>query len=277
MSGLQQDQAAGLRRLHQAARPRILPVFGTAARVQAVINLAAAAARSGSRVLVIDAARGEVAPAAGLAARYELIHVLEGEKDFAGAALHAADGLRVLPAARGLHRLAMDGHSGLDVFEQLAVAAAPVDLIIVNAEPGLAASLLRLPGAAEALLVCTAAEASAEAALFKVKALSAACGLSRFRLFALDTSPPELAALAGRLDALSRKRCGAAIAAGAAIPPDPALRHALAARRTIFEIDDSAAAARAYAFAASLLPQWPLASLAVTAKPPAHHALAQDA
>lgn len=267
------DQAEGLRRLQAATGTRILPVFGPRERVTAVVNLAAAAAIGGARVLILDASRGEVAPAFGLAARYELIHVIEGEKSFADAALTAPCGVRVLPAARGLQMLSTFGGAGLDLFEDIARAAAPVDLILVNAEPGPAAKLLQLPGRCDALLVSAHGDDALAGAMARVKALATGHGFSSFRLLALDCGQSELEDKVSTLDPLAHERHGAQVLAGAAIPRDPQLRHAQRAARTIFDIDGNGPAARAYAYAASALAQWRLAHINPAAAHRAHPAV----
>lgn len=268
------DQAAGLRRFQQESQgTRILSVFGPRERVTAIVNLAAAAAMDGLRVLILDASRGEVAPAFGLAARYELIHVIEGEKTLAEAALVAPCGARVLPAARGMQMLATFGGAGLDLFEDIARAAAPVDLILINAEPGTAATMLQLPGRNDVLLVGTPGDDAVSNALGRIKVLANSHGFSRFRLMTLDSSAADLVEKVAAVEPLARNRYGAQVFAGASIPRDPQLRHAQRACRTIFDIDDQGPAARAYAYAASALPQWQLAHINPLAPHRAHPAV----
>jgi flagellar biosynthesis protein FlhG len=269
-----EDQAAGLRRLQQENHgTRILPVFGPRERVTAIVNLAAAASMNGLRVLILDASRGEVAPAFGLAARYELIHVIEGEKTLAEAALAAPCGARVLPAARGLQMLATFGGAGLDLFEDIVRAAAPVDLILINAEPGAATTLLQLPGRNEALLVCVPGDDAVYSALGRIKVLSSAHGFTRFRLMTLDSSALDLAETTAEIEPLARSRFGAQVFAGAAIPRDPQMRHAQRACRSIFDIDEQGPAALAYAYAASSMPNWQMAHINPLAPHRAHPAV----
>jgi flagellar biosynthesis protein FlhG len=268
------DQAAGLRRFQvQSQGTRILSVFGPRERVTAIVNLAAAAAMDGLRVLILDASRGEVAPAFGLAARYEMIHVIEGEKSLSEAALVAPCGARVLPAARGMQMLATFGGAGIDLFEDIARAAAPVDLILVNAEPGPAATMLQLPGRNDALLVGIPGDDALSSTLSRIKVLKAGHGFNRFRLMTLDSGAVALAEKTAVIEPLARELYGAQVFAGAAIPRDPQLRHAQRACRTIFDIDDQGPAARAYAYAASALQQWQLAHINPLAPHRAHPAV----
>jgi len=268
------DQAAGLRRMQQESQgTRILSVFGPRERVTAIVNLAAAAAMDGLRVLILDASRGEVAPAFGLAARYELIHVIEGEKSLAEVALVAPCGVRVLPAARGMQMLATFGGAGIDLFEEIARAAAPVDLILVNAEPGAAATMLQVPGRNDALLVGLPGDDAVSSAFARIKVLSGKHGFTRFRLMTLDSSAADLAEKVAAVGPLARNRYGVQVFAGVSVPRDPQLRLAHRACRTIFDIDDQGPAARAYAYAASALPQWQLAHINPLALHRAHPAV----
>ncbi len=101
-----EDQAAGLRRLFARRGVRMLPVLVPGERCEAravwLTKLAEGFARHGSRTLVVDAARVQVAAAIGLRARYDLAHAQRGECAIGAALLDAAPGLAVLPAARAL-------------------------------------------------------------------------------------------------------------------------------------------------------------------------------
>lgn len=98
------DQAAGLRRLFARRDLRVLPVLVPEARCAArtvwLTKLAEGFARNGTRTLVIDAARAQIAAALGLRARYDLAHALHGDCAPDAVLLDAAPGLAVLPAAR---------------------------------------------------------------------------------------------------------------------------------------------------------------------------------
>lgn len=256
-----QDQAAGLRARAESAATRLLPVFAPRGYAAASVNLAAALATGGHRVLIMDATRGEIAPAFGLAARYELIHVIEGDKALAETALVAPCGARVLPAARGLQMVSAHSVSGLDLFEDIVNAAAPVDLILVHAEPTAIATLLQLPGRNEAALVVQFAEDALPVTANRLKVLATHFGFLRFRLIATDAPADFLPGLVDQLAPVAKERWGVQLTAGATIPRDAALRHAQRAARTVFDIDPDSPAAKAYRFAASSLTDWQLARI----------------
>jgi flagellar biosynthesis protein FlhG len=97
------DQADGLRRLFAERDIPVLPVLAPTGNQGALVaHLALAHAHVGREVLIVDASRGEVALAMGQRARYELAHVVSGDKSLEDVVLHAADGVRIVPAARAL-------------------------------------------------------------------------------------------------------------------------------------------------------------------------------
>lgn len=98
------DQAAGLRRLFARPSLRVLPVLVPAPRCPQrnawLARLARAFAAAGSRTLVLDASRAQLATTFGLKARFDLLHVLRGECAIAQARLDIDPGLALLPAVR---------------------------------------------------------------------------------------------------------------------------------------------------------------------------------
>lgn len=101
-----EDQASGLRRLFMRRRERPLGVGGADA-TPVVFDLARALADLGSRVLVIDRTRGEVAARLNARVRFELVHVIDGHRSLADVLIDGPSGISVLPAARGLDELAL--------------------------------------------------------------------------------------------------------------------------------------------------------------------------
>jgi hypothetical protein len=100
------DQAATLRRLFARPAARLLPVLlpelHCATRASWVAKLAQGFARNGDRVLVVDAARAQIASALGLRARFDLAHALRGECGFDAVLIDAGPQLTIVPASRAL-------------------------------------------------------------------------------------------------------------------------------------------------------------------------------
>lgn len=100
------DQAAGLRRLFGCQSTRVITFVGGSAgvgRSSVVANLAAALARQGKEVLVLDeSARDGVAACFGALARNDLLQVINREKAMTEVVLTVMPGVRVLPASRAV-------------------------------------------------------------------------------------------------------------------------------------------------------------------------------
>jgi flagellar biosynthesis protein FlhG len=94
----------GLRALFERRARTTLSVAGDGA-TEVTLNLAAALARIGQQVLILDTTKGEAATALGLRARYELAHVLSGDIALRDVLLAGPEGVALLPATRGLARL----------------------------------------------------------------------------------------------------------------------------------------------------------------------------
>jgi flagellar biosynthesis protein FlhG len=212
-------------------------------------------------VLVLDASRGEIAPAFGLSARYELKHVLEGEVALSRALLHAAGGVQVLPAARGLRLLHEARVSGLDFFESLAQKVAPVDLIMVNCEADDRAVRL-LPAHGEALLVLARGpDVLAEGAAC-LQALAAQQAAARLRVVIMRSAFDEARRTVDSLARLARDKFAIELVFGGNVPPHRSLWEAARVRRTLFDIDPSGPAARSFHNTAAGVADWALAEVA---------------
>lgn len=240
---------------------RVLPVFGTAERLPAIVNLASALSRSGQQVLVLDASRGEIAPAFGLSARYELKHVLEGEVTLNRAVLGTRDGVQVLPAARGIRMLHDARVSGMDFFESLAQRAAPVNLIMVNCESADRAVQL-LPSHGEALLVLARSPRVLAEGAACLKALASQRAAARYRVLMMRCAFEEAQFAVNGLAQLARDRFGIELTFGGHAPPHRSLWEAERARRTLFDIDPSGPLSRSFHNTAAGMADWDLAELA---------------
>jgi len=183
MRDVRQDQATGLRRLFAKQGLSTLSVAGAggAGTTAVSLNLAVALARLGHRILLLDRTKGEAPTALGLKARYELAHVLDGDKPLAEVLLRAPEGICVLPAARGLDRVVERGASWRDTLQSLLTTPAQsFDVWLVNGLPP--AALGREPSYPEVLLVIAPTAEAITGAYAQMKALSRAHGRRDFRI-----------------------------------------------------------------------------------------------
>lgn len=254
------DQAHGLRRLFPPAELRIIPVAGAvpaAARVAIVVNLAASAALDGYSVLILDQSHGDVARAMGLRPRYELLHLLQGEKEFGQAALSGPGGVRVLSAARGMEMLAREGGQALALFQAFAGLSRPADLVLVNLDDPVQARPL-LPGSeGELLLVARPDPAAITGAYALIKQLTRHCDLTRFRLLFVDMQEAVQAeSLARHMGAVAGRFLAAQLAYAGCVPADPQYRAAELAMAAVVTHAPQSAAAAAFRRISACMPDW---------------------
>lgn len=192
------DQAAGLRSLFAPRRPSLLIVSGSDACKGAVAaHFAREAAAANRATVLIDGSAGQVASACGVSCRYDLAHVLAGDKPLADVLKVLTPHLLLLPAARALSRfgsfaadeevrLSQAFSAGIaEAFAGAGTREAQVDLIVVNAEQGEAARAVEAFGRdARVVIVASEEGASLRGAYAAMKSLSRDQGLENFEIVA---------------------------------------------------------------------------------------------
>lgn len=180
------DQAEGLRRMLGFGHAPVIALAAGGAgdgKTSCAINLAAALARFGRRVLIIDENYGPANAAGllGLRARFDLQHALHGTRSLDEVIVGGMNGVYVLPAANGVRLLArLKAHEqerALACFERLDGLA---DVVLVDARAGRAAQAAS--AAEEVAVLLTPAPSSITAAYALIKRLRQDHGRRRFRV-----------------------------------------------------------------------------------------------
>jgi flagellar biosynthesis protein FlhG len=222
------DQAAGLRRMLGRPALRVLPLLSAmdgAAQAALALRLAAALSQLGSRVVLLDASRGEVAAALGLRQPgSDLLQLLQGEKEFAEVALAAPEGLRVVPAERGIAALGSGSEGAFDqLFGAFAALREPADLVLLNCAPGDARTACRAAhGGRELVLALNTAAESVTGAYALIKAARRQGAPQGFRLLFAEASRSEAGPLFARMREAARRFLAVELSDGGAIPRTPA-------------------------------------------------------
>ncbi|MFO1413530.1 MAG: hypothetical protein U1F10_06395 [Burkholderiales bacterium] len=172
------DQARGLRSIFCRNGPAMLAFVGAADTTGVTLDVALTLAQAGHRVLVLDRTHGEAATGLGLKARYDLAHLLRGERRLEELVQWSPHGIAVLPAARALAAMD-DGDPAMQagVARFLASVRDRFDLCLVNGAPP-AVTGDDLPH--EVVLVTAPTRASITDAYAQIKALAPTA--DRFRL-----------------------------------------------------------------------------------------------
>lgn len=255
------DQAFGLRRLFGNRDVRVLPLSGSDdgnGQAGFVVNLAAALTRIGRRPIVLDADRGLVAPTMGLKARFDLLHLLTGQREFHEVAMQTQEGFWVMPAARGLAALVKQGGLGGPLFTGFGRLTEAFDTVLLCARPEMIAPLV-VGQEIETTLVCGTDPRHLAATYSRIKGLRNQHGLTQFRLiYNRAASSSAAAACHERLAGTVDRFLGANIAFGGAIEEESVLALAERARATVFWVAAASDAARAFERIAAASLEWPL-------------------
>jgi len=174
---MRDDQASGLRQLFGRRTRRLFGIGGVETS-GFVADLAHALGEIGSRVLIIDRTRGEIASRVGARVRFELAHVVSGERALGDVLIEAGDEVTILPAARGLDELALscdDGDGGWPVrlSDWIGDAGREFDVWLVNGLPPSGSH-------ADMLLAIQPTAAGLTGAYAQIKALAQYRGLRSF-------------------------------------------------------------------------------------------------
>lgn len=171
------DQAAGLRHLlrnEPQRRLRVLAVTGSAVRSgkSAIVAELARHAAPSERVLVLDQTANEVARHAGLMARHDLFDVVSGRLGIEAVAVKSG-GWRLVPAQRGLAKLAAAGTTDEALFTSFLRLREPVSLLFLNVDGAQGWLPQLVADGNDVLLVTAPGQAAITAAYARLKELGA--------------------------------------------------------------------------------------------------------
>ena len=259
------DQAEGLRRLQRPATKVITVASGKGGvgKTNVVANLAISLARGGSRVMVFDAdlGLGNIDILLGLAPRFNISHVLTGEKSLEQVMVRGPLGIWVLPASSGVSSMAaLDARAHSRLIDAVSQLAIPLDFLLVDCAAGISGDVLTFSRAAQDLVVVLSNEpASVADAYALIKVLSKQYGLRRFHLLPnMVRDAREGQSLFAKIAGVSDRYLDVSLDLAGSIPLDAALRAAVRAQRAVVESAPDSAAAKAFAALAERVRTWPL-------------------
>ncbi len=263
------DQAVGLRKKGNGAleseccfpgpalqKPvRVLAVSsgkGGVGKSNVVINLAMAFDRMGQKVLIMDADLGlaNIDVLLGLAPRYNLSHVLNGQKRIEEVLVNGPGQIKIMPASSGVQELTkLTDDQKLLLLELLDGIETDIDILLIDTSAGISDTVLYFNLAAhEKIVVVTPEPTSLTDAYALIKVLYSKFGERHFRLL-VNSSAGEAAGKAifakiskvadHFLDGLSLDYLGA-------IPYDASVPKAVIQQKALLEAFPKAPAAKAF-------------------------------
>ncbi len=234
---------------------------GGVGKTTVTANLAISLALRGRATMVLDADLGlaNVDVLLGLQPRWNLSHVLSGEKTLDEIIVPGPKGIRVVPAASGIGQMAALGtleHGGLvRAFSELSL---PLDVLLVDTAAGIHDDVLTFSRAAHHVLVVVCDEpASLTDAYALIKVLSRDRGVGRFRVLANQTrAPGEGRDLYQKLARVCDRFLDVTLDYAGAIPYDDFMRRAVQRQAAVVDAYPGCIASQGFKNLASRADTW---------------------
>lgn len=260
-------QAAGIRAVVRPDPVQVVAVTGGkggVGKTSVAVNLSAALAAQGKRVLLFDGDMGlaNVDVLLGLAPRHTLEHVLDGRCTLEEAVTETPLGFRILPGASGVARLAsLSTPEHLGLVQAFSHLTAGIDVLVVDTAAGIADSVRQFCQAAQQVLVVLRDEpASLTDAYALIKLLNRHHGVRRFRILAnMSPAPGAGEGLFRKLERVTNRFLDVVLEYAGEIPEDSFVRSAIREQRAVVNAYPSSPAARAFVRLARQVEKWPLA------------------
>ena len=262
------DQANGLRKMTSAV-PRPVKVIAVASgkggvgKTNITVNLGVALATQGKQVLLLDADLGlaNIDVMLGLHPQYNLQHVLNGSKTLAEIIVEGPAGLKIIPAASGVQKMAELSpaeHAGM--IQAFSEMDQHIDILLIDSAAGIADSVVSFTRAAQEVIVVVCDEpASITDAYAFVKLLSREYKVDRFHIIAnMCRSIQEGRELFNKISMVCDRFLEVNLDFMGIVPFDEDLRRAVKKQRAVVEFLPRSKSAVAFTHLAKKIEFWPV-------------------
>ncbi len=266
MSEANMDQAAGLRRMVEPTPIRAIAVTGGkggVGKTNISVNLAVAMGDLGKRVMILDADLGlaNIDVVLGLHPKYDLSHVLRGERMLEEVIIEGPSGIKIVPAASGIRQMAelsQAEHAGL--IRGFSDLSSDLDVLIVDTAAGISDTVISFSRAVQELIVVVCDEpASITDAYAMIKLLYREYGINRFRILAnMTRSAQEGRDLYNKMCRVTDKYLDVMLNYIGSIPYDESMRKAIKSQRPVVHAFPRSRAAQTLKNLAKKADNWPV-------------------
>jgi flagellar biosynthesis protein FlhG len=214
-------------------------------------NLAVALGLRGARVLLLDAdlSQANLDLLLGVHPRYDLQHVLSGERTLEEIVVEGPGKVRLIPAASDVPELAeLDDYRRECLLRGVGTLSDQADLVLMDTASGVTRDVLALCLAADDVVVMTTPEMPAFADAYGLIKVLAAQGIRQapHLLVSQATSPEEAEETAHRIRLVARRFLRLEVQCWGAIPEDPAVPGAVRRQEPVVIAFPQSPAAAAY-------------------------------
>ena len=236
---------------------------GGVGKTNVSINLAVSLAEIGRRVMVLDGDLGlaNIDVVLGLHPKYDLSHVLRGEKDLDEIIVEGPNGIKLIPGASGIQHMAELSpaeHAGIiSAFSQ---TGADIDTLIVDTAAGISDTVISFTRASQEVIVVVCDEpASITDAYAIMKLLNREYGNSRFRILSnMVRTPQEGRDLYNKMTAVTDRYLDVMLSYLGAVPYDDNLKKAVKSQKPVVTAFPRSKAAQAFKNLARKVESWPM-------------------
>ena len=264
------DQAAGLRRIAKSRPVKVIAVTsgkGGVGKTNVSVNLGISMAQMGKDVMLMDADLGlaNVDVMLGMHPKYNLSHVISGERRLDEIVVNGPEGIKVVPAASGIQAMAelpTSQHAGvIRAFSELSFA---LDVLIIDTAAGVSDSVTSFTRAAQEVVVVICDEpASITDAYALIKLLSRDYGVHRFRILANMVPNVQTGRdLFRKIVTVTDRYLDVALDFMGMIPHDEYLRKAIQKQRAVTQVYPRSKSSIAFKKLAEKADKWPMPSIA---------------
>ena len=214
-------------------------------------NLAVALGERGAKVLLVDAdlAQASLDLLLGLHPRFDLQHVLAGERTLEDILVHGPQGVRLIPASSGVPDLAdLDDYRRECLLRGLGTLSPGADLILIDTASGVSRTVTSFCLAADEVLVVTTPEMPAFSDAYSLIKVLHALGVARppRLLVNMAGTAEEAEETSHRIRLVARRFLSLDLEAWGYVPFDPAVARAVRLQEPVVKAFPHAPASIAY-------------------------------